>query len=421
MSEPQPTMLVKNVQVFDGVGADLIEGHVVVSGSKIADISDASPTITDGVQVIDGDGRVLMPGLTDAHCHVMMMCHSMEEMTTADIGSVYANTIAAANRTLMRGFTTVRDAGGPMFGIQQAIDQGVIPGPRIYPSGAMISQTSGHGDFSLVYDVATALGGTPPRGENVGMTLVADGHDRVLAAAREQLKKGATQIKLMIGGGVTSPYDPLETVQFTPEEIRAAVRTARDYGTYVLAHVYNVEGIHRGIESGVRSIEHGHLADEDTVRFMAGKDVWLSTQPFVVHDHHFDDPRAQARHEQVSSGTSNLYEWAKKYGVNTAFGTDILLEPDKEFHQIVMFARLAEFMEPIEALRMATSGNAELFRMCGFRDPYIDAPLGVIQPGAWADFLLVDGDPTTDLSLFNDPDANIRVIVKDGFAHKNSL
>jgi imidazolonepropionase-like amidohydrolase len=421
MSESQTTMLVENVKVFDGVSADLIEGNVVVSGTKIAEISDASPTITDDVQVFDGDGRVLMPGLTDAHCHVMLMCHSLEEMTTADLGSVYANTVAAANRTLMRGFTTVRDTGGPMIGIQQAIDQGVIPGPRIYPSGAMISQTSGHGDFSMVYDVATALGGVRPRGENVGLSLVADGHDRVLAATREQLKKGATQIKLMIGGGVTSPYDPLETIQFTPDEIRAAVQTASDYGTYVLAHVYNVEGIQRGIDAGVRSIEHGHLADEDTVRFMAGKDVWLSTQPFVADDHHFDDARAQAKHEQVSAGTENLYEWSKKYGVKTAFGTDILFEPDKEFHQIVMFARLSEFMEPIEALRMATSVNAELFRMCGVRDPYGGAPLGVIQPGAWADFLIVDGDPTTDLSLFNDPDANIRVIVKDGIAHKNTL
>jgi imidazolonepropionase-like amidohydrolase len=418
----RPTMIITNVKVFDGVDAELIEGDVVVNASRIVEITDSSSSAaTDGVQVIDGDGRVLMPGLTDAHCHVMMMCHSLDEMTTADIGLIYANTVAAAKRTLMRGFTTVRDTGGPMVGIQQAIDRGVIPGPRIYPSGAMISQTSGHGDFSMTYDVPTALGGVRPRGESVGMSLVADGRDRVLAATREQLKEGATQIKLMIGGGATSPYDPLETTQFTVEEIRAAVQAAGDYGTYVLAHVYNVEGIHRGIEAGVRSIEHGHLADEDTVKFMAGKDVWLSTQPFVVHDHHFDDPLQQAKHEQVCTGTDNLYEWSKKYGVKTAFGTDILMEPDKEFHQIVMFARLSEFMEPIEALRMATSVNAELFRMCGVRDPYAGAPLGVIRAGAWADFLVVDGDPTIDLSLFNDPDANIRVIVKDGIVHKNTL
>ncbi len=421
MSERQPTMIVKNVKVFDGVDDGLVEGHVVVSGSKIAAISEVSPTATDGVPVIDGDGRVLMPGLTDAHCHVLMMCHSSEDLTSANVGLIYANTVAAANRTLMRGFTTVRDTGGPMIGIQQAIDQGAIPGPRIYPSGAMISQTAGHGDFSMVYDVPTALGGVRPRGEALGMSLVADGRDRVLAATREQLKKGVTQIKLMIGGGATSPYDPLETTQFTLDEIRAAVQAANDYGTYVLAHVYNVEGIHRGIEAGVRSIEHAHLADEDTVKYMADKDVWLSTQPFVVHDHHFDDPLQQTKHEQVCTGTDNLYEWSKKYGVKTAFGTDILMEPDKEFHQILMFARLSEFMEPVEALRMATSVNTELFRMCGVRDPYKGAPLGVIKPGAWADFLLVDGDPTTDLGLFNDPDANIRVIVKDGMVHKNTL
>lgn len=415
------TMVVKNVKVFDGVHDELVEGNVVVSGSKIGEITDTLPANADGVEVIDGEGRVLMPGLTDAHCHVMGMCHSLPAMIQGDIGWIYANTVAAAHRTLMRGFTTVRDAGGPVFGIKQAIDQGTIPGPRIYPSGAMISQTAGHGDFSMTYDVATALGGVPSRGESVGMTLVADGPDRVLAGAREQLKKGATQVKIMAGGGVTSAYDSLDSQQFTIDEIRAAVNAANDWGTYVLAHVYNVEGIHRAIDAGVRSIEHGHLADEDTVKYMKDKNVWLSTQPFVVHDHHFADPRTQAKHEHVSSGTENLYEWSKKYGVNTAFGTDILLEPDKETHQITMFARLSEFMTPVEAIRMATSTNAELFRMCGQRDPYIDAPLGVVEPGAWADFLLVDGDPTKDLSFFDDYDSTIRVIVKNGVAYKNTL
>ncbi len=414
-------MVATNVKVFDGVHEELVEGHVVVSGSKIVEVTETMPSTGDDVEVIDGDGRVLMPGLTDAHCHIMGMCHSLPAMMQGDIGWIYANTVAAAERTLMRGFTTVRDAGGPVFGIKQAIDLGTIPGPRIYPSGAMISQTAGHGDFSMTYDVATALGGVPTRGDSVGMTLVADGPDRVLAGAREQLKKGATQIKMMVGGGVTSAYDSLDSQQFTMDEIRAAVNAAADWGTYVLSHVYNVEGIHRAIDAGVRSIEHAHLADEDTVKHMKDKNIWLSTQPFVSHDHHFPDPRTQAKHEQVCSGTGNLYEWSKKYGVNTAFGTDILLEPDKETHQITMFARLSEFMEPIEAVRMATSTNAELFRMCGLRDPYIDAPIGVVKPGAWADFLLVDGDPTKDLSFFNDYQDTLRVIVKNGVAHKNTL
>ena len=191
-------MVATNVKVFDGVHEELVEGHVVVSGSKIVEVTETMPSTGDDVEVIDGDGRVLMPGLTDAHCHIMGMCHSLPAMMQGDIGWIYANTVAAAERTL----TTVRDAGGPVFGIKQAIDLGTIPGPRIYPSGAMISQTAGHGDFSMTYDVATALGGVPTRGDSVGMTLVADGPDRVLAGAREQLKKGATQIKMMVGGGV---------------------------------------------------------------------------------------------------------------------------------------------------------------------------------------------------------------------------
>ena len=151
-------MVATNVKVFDGVHEELVEGHVVVSGSKIVEVTETMPSTGDDVEVIDGDGRVLMPGLTDAHCHIMGMCHSLPAMMQGDIGWIYANTVAAAERTLMRGFTTVRDAGGPVFGIKQAIDLGTIPGPRIYPSGAMISQTAGHGDFSMTYDVATALG-----------------------------------------------------------------------------------------------------------------------------------------------------------------------------------------------------------------------------------------------------------------------
>ncbi|MBL0203141.1 MAG: amidohydrolase family protein [Candidatus Microthrix sp.] len=385
------TMVATNVKVFDGVHEELVEGHVVVSGSKIVEVTETMPSTGDDVEVIDGDGRVLMPGLTDAHCHIMGMCHSLPAMMQGDIGWIYANTVAAAERTLMRGFTTVRDAGGPVFGIKQAIDLGTIPGPRIYPSGAMISQTAGHGDFSMTYDVATALGGVPTRGDSVGMTLVADGPTGFSPRTRAA-EEGCHADQDDGRRRCTSAYDSLDSAAVHDGRDPQAVNAAADWGTYVLSHVYNVEGIHRAIDAGVRSIEHAHLADEDTVKHMKDKNIWLSTQPFVSHDHHFPTPHPGQARAGVF-GNRQPVRRSKKYGVNTAFGTDILLgfrqgnPPDHH-------KRLSEFMEPIEAVRMATSTNAELFRMCGLRDPYIDAPIGVVKPGAWADFLLVDGDPT---------------------------
>ncbi|MCC5951976.1 MAG: amidohydrolase family protein [Acidimicrobiia bacterium] len=421
MAGPPPTLIVNNVRVFNGTDADLVEGHLVVAGDRIDQVAGDAPTPAADVTVIDGGGRVLVPGLTDAHMHLMGTCNTLVEMMTADIDELYAKTVAEAEQTLLRGFTTIRDVGGPVFGIKSAIDKGAIPGPRIYPSGALISQTAGHGDFSMLYDQATALGGVPSRGEDIGFTRIADGPDRVTAAVREQLKQGASQVKLMAGGGVSSLYDGLDTVQFTPPEVHAAVAAAADWGTYVAVHVYTTDGVRRAVDAGVRSIEHAHLVDEDTVAYMADKNVWLSTQPFAEHDHSFPDPDRTAKNAEVCSGTANLYQWAAKHGVKTAFGTDLLMEPEKAANQPVMFARLSEFMDPVDALRMATSTNAELFRMAGKRDPYAEAPMGVVAPGAWADFLLVDGDPTTDLSPFADPDTNLRLIVKGGKVYKNTL
>lgn len=231
-----------------------------------------------------------MPGLTDAHAHLVPMSNTILQLHASNLGLIYARTLAEAKKTLLRGFTTIRDMGGDSVGVKQAIDQGVADGPRIYPSRAMISQTSGHGDFGLPYDPTPSLGGPSSRGEQIGMTQVADGADCVLAAVREQLKLGATQIKLMAGGGVSSFYDHLDTLQFTAAEMRAAVDAAADWGTYVAVHVYNRDGVRRAVESGVQCIEHGHLMDEETVKFMADHGAWLSTQPWAEEDHHFPRP-----------------------------------------------------------------------------------------------------------------------------------
>lgn len=414
-------LLIKNVRIFDGVSDQLFSGHVLVEGRTVTAV-DASPIAEDArTTVIDGSDRVLMPGMSDAHVHLVGMANTMVDIMTATQTQLAAATLARAKDTLLRGFTTVRDVAGDTAGIKKVIDAEPALGPRIYPSQAAISQTAGHGDFGFPFEPPTALGGRESRPEQIGFLRVADGADRVLAAVREQLKLGASQIKLMAGGGVASIYDPLYTVQFTPAELRAAVDAAADYGTYVCTHVYNVAAIHRAVEAGVKSIEHGHLADEPTVAMLAEREVWLSTQPFSEHDHTFPDPDRAAKNREVCEGTDQLYRWSKKYGVKTAWGTDLLFEPENNHRQSEMVTRLGQYLTNIEALKMVTSGNADLFRLSGDRDPYRSARLGEITAGAWADMLLIDGDPMKELGLLSDPDANIAVIVKDGVVVKNTL
>lgn len=414
-------LLIKNVRIFDGISDHLLEGHVLIEGSTIAAVDTSPIAENDETIAIDGAGRVLMPGMTDAHVHLVGMANTMTDLLTATQTQLAAATLVRAKDTLLRGFTTVRDMAGDTVGIKKVIDAEPALGPRIYPSQAAISQTAGHGDFGFPFEPPTALGGRESRAEQIGFLRVADGADRVLAAVREQLKSGASQIKLMAGGGVASVYDPLYTLQFTPAELRAAVEAAEDYGTYVATHVYTVAGIHRAVQAGVKSIEHGHLADEPTITMLAERDVWLSTQPFAEHDHTFPDPDRAAKDRQVCEGTGQVYRWAKKYGVKLAWGTDLLFEPQNNDKQSDMMTRLGEYFTPIEALTMVTSGNAALFRLAGERDPYRSARLGEITAGAWADILLVDGDPTTDLTVLADPDRNIVLIVKDGAVVKNTL
>jgi len=414
-------LLVKNVEIFDGISDRPFAGHVLIDGPTIAAVETSPIAEDDRTTVIDGAGRVLMPGMTDAHVHLVGMANTMLDLMTATQSQLAAATLARAKDTLLRGFTTVRDMGGDTAGIKKVIDGEPTLGPRIYPSQAAISQTAGHGDFSFLYERPTALGGNQSRGEQIGFTWIADGADRVLAAVREQLKRGASQIKLMVGGGVASLYDPISTIQFTVEEIRAAVQAAHDYGTYVATHVYTVAGIRRAVEAGVTSIEHGHLADESTVAMLAEHGVWLSMQPFSAHDHTFPDPDRKAKYRQVYEGTDQVYRWAKKHGVKLAWGTDLLFEPDSTARQSDMVTRLGQHFTTIEALKMVTSGNAALFRLAGERDPYKSARLGEITAGAWADMLLVNGDPTKDLTVLADPVANIALIVKDGALVKNAL
>lgn len=234
---------------------------------------------------IDGRGRTLMPGLIDNHWHTTLARPTPVELLEADVGYINLLAGAEAQATLMRGFTTVRDLGGPSFGLKRAIDEGLVAGLRIYPSGAMITITGGHGDFRSRGDLPRQIGGPLTRMEMLGGSMVADSPDEVRVRIREQLLLGASQVKLTAGGGVASPHSPLDVATFNEDELRAAVQAAENWGTYVSTHAYTPVSIQRAVNAGVKVIEHGHLMDESTAKLMAEKGTWLSFQPFTDDGH----------------------------------------------------------------------------------------------------------------------------------------
>jgi imidazolonepropionase-like amidohydrolase len=322
---------------------------------------------------------------------------------------------------LLRGFTSIRDMGGPAFGLKRGIDAGLAAGPRIWPAGAFISQTGGHGDFRLPNDFP-ARPGDFTFSERVGGAAIADDPDTVRKRAREQLTLGASHIKLMAGGGVSSVYDPLDVTQYTVPELHAAVEAAENWGTYAAVHAYTPRAVRQAVEAGVKCIDHGQLLDEPTVALMAEKGSWWSLQPFL------DDEDAtpfvegsvnRKKQLQMISGTDNAYKLAKQYKIKTAWGTDSLFDAKVTARQGVQLTKLTRWYTTVEILKMATSNNAELLALSGLRSPY-EGKLGVVQEGALADLLLVDGDPTANIKLIENPAQNFVVIMKDGTIHKNT-
>ena len=417
--------LFQNVRIFDGKAAALsAPSDVLVRGNVIERVS-TTPISVDakaGVRVIAGEGRVLMPGLIDAHWHAFMAATPELLLMTADPSYLQLLAARQAEATLMRGFTTVRDLGGPVFGLKRAIDEGVMVGPRIYPSGAVISQTSGHGDFRFPFEVPRTLGGPLSHSEVEGIAAIADSPDEVRLRAREQLRQGASQIKLMGGGGVASPYNPIESTQYTEPEIRAAVEAAENWGTYVAVHAYMPRAIRQAVAAGVKCIEHGQLIDEPTAQLLADKGVWWSLQPFLDDEDASPlvNPVSQQKAQQVFAGTDNAYRLAKKYKVKTAFGTDSLFDARVAGRQGAILAKMVRWYTPAEALAMATADNGELMALSGFINPY-PGKLGVVQEGALADLLLVDGNPLENIELIAEPAKNLLVIMKDGVIYKNTL
>ncbi len=421
--QPAVTLFL-NVDVFDGVSETLIENaNVVVTENMITAVS-VEPLAVAADRVIDGGGRTLMPGLIDMHWHSAYANIPMQLGLTTDLA--YHLLIGAKGNTkaLLRGFTTVRDVGGNVFSLATLTDLGVYDGPRIFPSGPAISQTSGHTDFRPSTSVPADTDMPLIYMERIGHVIVADGVPEVLKRTREALRMGATQIKINSGGGVSSSFDPLDVTQFTMDETRAAVNAAADWNTYVATHTFTDDATQRALEAGVISIEHGHLLSEKTLKLMKKKGAFLSMQPILDDEDAIAFPEgsfSRQKYIQVTEGTDRVYRLAKKIGVKTVFGTDTLFDPALAEKQGKQLAKLGRWYTPVEVLRQATSTAGELLALSGPRSPYPHGALGVIREGAYAYLILVDRNPLEILELVADPEANFDLIMKDGVIYKNTL
>ena len=415
-------IIFQNVNLFNGQSAELIPNqYVLVEGNKIVSIS-AEPfsDIIEGLR-IDGSGKTLMPGLIDVHVHMIFTSMTKEEMMSPELSReiIVKKASLQSEKMLMRGFTAVRDVGGPSFSLKQAIDQGQIIGPRIWPSGATISQTAGHGDMRAPHEKSRRFFGKPSQAELYGATFIADGRDEVLTATRENLRFGASQIKLMAGGGTSSAYDPVDVTQYTLDEMKAAVEAAEDWGTYVTVHAYTPRAIRRAIEAGVKCVEHGQLLDEATLKLMKSKGIWLSSQMLVANTEAMDSLRKEKR-KPVIEGQQKVWPLAKKMKVKLAWGTDFLFEPKLNDEQNEYILKLKQWFTPFEILKMVTYDNAQLLALSGKRSPY-QGSLGIIKEGALADLILVNGNPLKEIDLIAEPEEKFLIIMKDGKVYKNTL
>ena len=416
-------ILFTNVHVFDGVNGERIENaNVLVVDNLIVEVS-PEPLAAANARIIDGGGRTLMPGIIEAHGHLGLPLPPAKLMGDEHWQYIAAKSTEDARFYLDHGWTTVRDVGGPVIGLKKAIDEGAISGPRVYPSGMFISQTSGHGDFRRFADQHPNQSPTLPD-FNRYYGHIADGVPEVLRATREELRKGSVHIKMMAGGGVASQYDPLHTTQYSLEEMQAVVGAADDWGTYVMVHAYTDQAVTRAIEAGVKVIEHGQLMTEKTAQLMAERGVWLSTQAELATGTEGEavvkamGPVTYKKWLQIREGFDQSIAFAKKYDVKIAFGTDLFGDALPMLTN--EFRARQPYFSNLEILRQSTSGNGELLKLTGVLNPYPEGALGVIRAGAYADILLIDGNPIEDLLLLMDP-SNIPFIMKDGEIYKNTL
>lgn len=408
------SILFRNLNLLDPRWKEARGGYeVLVEGDKIKEVSD-KPIKAQKAQIVDCGKRTLMPGLIDCHVHTMHSEVYISRLEGMPLTLMAARATERLKAFIDRGFTTVRDAGGADWGIKTAVESGLIKGPRMFIAGRSIGPTGGHNDRNRRTDSGALCNCTNAM---VFLRHLADGPDEVRKAAREQMRQGADHIKLMCSGGVASPYDPIDSLQFTVEEITAAVEEAHAFGRYTLAHAYTPEAITRAVSCGVRTIEHGNLIDAASAKLMAKKGAYMVANLvtyFAMRERaaEFGMTRDMLdKNELVIDGGLKSLDICKKAGVKVGFGTDLLgqlhVEQSKEF----IFRR--EVHSPIEVIRQATLVGAEIVRMEG--------KLGVVEPGAFADLIVVDGDPLKKLELFLDQGAHLPVIVKGGVFHKDQL
>jgi len=417
-------ILINNVQIFNGKDEKTIMGNVLIADNIITKIS-TGPIMTNksgNTKIIDGKGKFLMPGLIDNHVHLAINTMSQMDLLKPEITPERLDdfTRIEGEKMLLRGFTTIRDLGGPVFKVKKDFDKGTFPGPRIFPSGAMISQTSGHGDARLPEEKSRRWGGEVSKAELMGVGFIADGVPEVLTATRENLRSGATQIKVMAGGGAATAYDPLDVTQYTTEELIAAVTAAEDWGTYVTVHAYTPRAVKRSIEAGVKCIEHGQLLDPETMTMMAKKNIFLSLQCLDEAPPTAPENVREKKHTVVE-GTDNAFKWAKQFNVKLLWGTDYLFEPKNGPKQSTDILKLKPWLSNFEILKLITYDNAQVFKLSGLRNPYLKGKLGEIAEGAYADIILVEGNPLKNLELVGDPAKNFVLIVKDGVVYKNTI
>jgi len=409
--------LIENVRIFNGVDPELTAGHVLVEDGVITTVSGDAITAPDGVTVIDGGDRVLSPGFIDLHVHLTSHVPSKLGDAHSTVVGAIANDVA--RHFLDSGFTTIRDAAGTHPDLARAIEQGIVYGPRVFPSGAVLSQTGGHGDWRHTSAPHPVLESGSPYMASDQAVLV-DGVDQHLAATRENLRRGATQIKIMGGGGVMSDYDPIDSLQPSPEEIRAVVQAASDWGTYVMAHAYTSEAIRRLVDNGVRCIEHGLLIDYATAKYVKQNDVVISTQ-LVVYRELANLPGITETHleklDVVLKGQENLIELIKKYDITTGFSTDLIAGMYPMLTR--EFTERAMYWTPAEVMAQATSESAKVIRMSGKRNRH--GNFGEIREGWVADLLLINGEPLEDISVLRDSENNLALIMKGGEIVKNQL
>ena len=416
--------LIKGARIFDGVADKLIEGKdVLIENGKIKSVG-SRISVPNDVYVIDAAGRVMTPGFTDVHYHLSLCSVPVMDMAGSnapDLDYIGIQAGLEAERLLMRGFTSIRDVGGASWGAKLAADRGEIAGPRVWPSLRAISQFGGHGDANPRFMEPKVFGGPENNLERLQYSRIVNGRDEVLVAARANLKRGASQIKMHLAGGVGTEFDPIDGRQFTADEIKAAVEVAEGFGTYVTAHVYTPDGIKQAIENGVKSIEHGNLITPEIAKMMADNDVWLSPQVVVYLTFSPDLGEVRlAKGRMVEKGLDSMFKLAKEYDLNIAFGTDVVVNPQACADQNREFVERTKWFTPAEVLKQATSLSGQLLQLSGDRSPY-PGKIGVIEEGAFADLLLIEGNPLEDISILTEPEKNISLIMKDGKIYKNTI